>query len=101
MNARQIEVNNYYKELHPKALIIYHLPEQFVVLGDDVYRALKSIPIIKVSESGVGAMPDDISFISTLSEGDMEVQLITYRNNDGVLDWPDVKRLQAEQEMDY
>lgn len=101
MNARQIEVNNYYKKLHPEALIIYHLPGQFVVLGDDVDRVRKSIPKIKVSESSVGVMPDDISFISTLSEDGMEIQLIAYRNEDGALDLPDVKRLQAEQDMDY
>ena len=26
MNVKQIEVHDYYKALHPKALILYHIP---------------------------------------------------------------------------
>lgn len=29
MNAKQIEVHNYYKSLHPKALILYRVPGRY------------------------------------------------------------------------
>lgn len=46
-------------------------------------------------------MPDDILCLSALGVDGTEVQLIEYRNDSGVLDWPDVKRLQEEKDMDY
>lgn len=46
MNARQIEVQSYFKQQHPEALILYHLPGQYVLLGEDVDRASKSFPTI-------------------------------------------------------
>jgi hypothetical protein len=58
MNAKQIEVHNYYKSLHPKALILYRVPGRYIVLGEDVIRASKSLSIICVLEPGVGSMPD-------------------------------------------
>lgn len=101
MNARLIEVNEYYKALHPEALILYHLPGQYAVLGDDVGRASKSIPNLQVSEPGLGLMPDTAENFSKLAEDGTEVLLIKYRNDQRELDFPDIKRLKAEQEMDY
>lgn len=46
MNARQIEVHSYFKALHPEALVLYRLSGQYMLLGEDVERALKSIPNI-------------------------------------------------------
>lgn len=101
MNANQIEVHDYYKSLHPKALIIYHIPGQYIVLGDDVIRALKSLSTISVLESGVGVMPDNIPVLSTFGKNGTEVHVINYRNDDGTLDFPDIERLKAEKDMDY
>ena len=101
MNARQIEVQSYFKQQHPEALILYHLPGQYVLLGEDVDRASKSFPAIQVPEPGVGILPDDITILSTLGEDGAEIQLISYRNDAGTLDFPDVKRLIEEKEMDY
>lgn len=36
MNAKQIEVHEYFKAMHPEALILYHLPGQYMMLGEDV-----------------------------------------------------------------
>lgn len=101
MNAKQIEVHNYFKAMYTKALILYHFPGQYIVLGEDVERALKSNSHIQLLEEGVGAMPDDILYLSALGVDGIEVQLIEYRNDSGALDWPDVKRLQEEKDMDY
>lgn len=101
MNARQIEVHGYFKTLHPEALILYRLSGQYMLLGEDVERALKSIPNIQIIEDGVGVIPDNISHLSILSEDGTEVQLIQYRNDDGVRDLPDIKRLKAEKDSDY
>ena len=101
MNARQIEVHDYYKALHPKALILYHIPGQYMVLGEDVDRALKSLSAIRVLESGVGIMPDNILVLSLFGKDGIEVCVIDYRNNDGLRDLPDIKRIKSEKEMDY
>lgn len=101
MNAKQIEVHDYYKSLHPKALILYHIPGQYMVLGNDVNRALKSLPTICVLESGVGVMPDNLSALSVFGKDSTEVRIIDFRNDDGVLGLPDIERIKTEKDMDY
>ncbi len=101
MNAKQIEVHNYFKAMHPEALIIYHLPNQYMMLGEDVERALKSITNLQIIENGVGVMPDDILCLSALGASGVEVHLVQYKNDDGVRDLPDVKRLREEKDTDY
>lgn len=101
MNAKQIEVHEYFKAMHPEALILYHLPGQYMMLGEDVNRALKSIPQIKVETEDVGTIPDNIIYLSALGADGTEVQLIEYRNDEKVLDLPDIRRLKEEKENDY
>lgn len=101
MNAKQIEVHDYYKALHPEALILYHIPGQYMVLGEDVNRALKSLSTICVLESGVGIMPDSLPILSLFGSNGTEVCTINYRNDNGILDLPDIERIKAEKEMDY
>lgn len=101
MNAKQIEVHEYFKAMHPEALILYHLPGQYVMLGEDVNRALKSIPKIKVETEDVGTVPDNIIYLSALGADGTEVQLIEYRNDEKVLDLPDIRRLKEEKDSDY
>lgn len=101
MNERQIEVHDYYKQQHPEALILYRLPGKYAILGEDVELALKSIPTIQITESGVDILPEDIDTILALQESGREVQVISYRNDKGILDFPDIKRLKEEKEMDY
>lgn len=101
MNAKQIEVHEYFKAMHPEALILYHLPGQYMMLGEDVNRALKSIPKIKVETEDVGTVPDNIIYLSALGADGTEVQLIEYRNDEKVLDLPDIRRLKEEKDSDY
>lgn len=101
MNARQIEVHNFYKKSHPEALILYRLSGHYMVLGEDVDRALKSFSSIQVAEPGVGLIPDFVNPLLTFGADGTEVQVITYRNREKVLDLPDVGLLKAEQDMDY
>lgn len=101
MNIKQIEVHDYYKALHPKALIFYHIPGQYMVLGNDVDRALKSLSTIRVLESGVGVMPDGLSVLSLFGKDGTEICIIDCRNENGALDLPDIERIKAEKEMDY
>lgn len=100
MNTKQIEVHDYFKALHPKALTLYHLPSQYMLLGEDVVRAQKSLPNIKIIEEGVGVIPDKIQYLSALSADGTEVQLVEYKNDNKIRDLPDIKRLQEEKEMD-
>ena len=101
MTNKQVEVHNYYKAMHPKALVLYRLPGQYVVLGEDVNQALKSVPTIQIIEDGVGSMPEDISYLSALGADGTEVVMINFRNDNGLLDLPDIARLEQEKEMDY
>lgn len=101
MNIQQIEVHEHYQALHPEALVLYHLPGQYILLGNDVKRALESIPNLQIISEGVAALPDEFYYLSTLSETGAEVCLVQYRNDNGVLDWPDVKRLREENVTDY
>lgn len=101
MNAKQIEVHDYYKSLHPKALILYHLPGQYMVLGGDVNRALQSLSTIRVLESGVGVMSDEQPVLSIFGKAGDEVCIINYRNDNNVLDLPDITRIKAENDMNY
>ncbi len=101
MNAKQIEVHDYYKALHPKALILYHIPGRYVILGEDVEMALKSLSTIHVIESGVGTVPDDLPVLSIFGRDGIEVCLIRYHNDNQVLEFPDIERIKSEQAMDY
>ena len=101
MNAKQIEVHDYYKSLHPKALILYHLPGQYLILGNDVNRALQSLSTIRVLEPGVGIMPDDKPVLSIFGKTGDEVCVINYLNDGSVLDLPDISRIKSETDMDY
>ncbi len=82
MNAKQIEVHNYFKAMHPEALIIYSSPQPIQMLGEDVERALKSITNLQIIENGVGIMPDDILCLSALGASGAEVHLVRYKNDD-------------------
>ncbi len=101
MNAKQIEVHDYYKALHPEALILYHIPGKYMALGEDVDRVLESLSTTCVLESGVGVVPDSLSILSELGSDGTEVCVIDYLNDDGLLDFPDIERIKAEKEMDY
>ncbi len=101
MDARQIEVHSYYKDMYPNALVLYRLSGRYMVLGQDVETAQKSIPEIQIVDSGVGLLPDHISVLSTLGVDGAEIRTIQYRNDAGELDLPDVNRIKAEKDMDY
>lgn len=101
MNAKQIEVHDYFKAMHTEALILYHLPGRYMVLGGDVNRAQKSITNFQIMEEGVAIMPDDIRLLSTLSADGTEIYIVQYKNDNGAFDLPDIHRLKEEKEMDY
>lgn len=101
MNAKQIEVCNYFKSLHTNELVLYHLQGQYLILGDDIKFAQKLVPTIQIVDEGVAIIPDDIQLVSALSDGQAEVKIIQYRNDDGKLDLPDINRIIEEKEADY
>ena len=101
MNAKQIEVHDYYKSLHPKALILYHVQGKYIVLGKDVEKAQKSLSTIEVLEPGVGCMPDNIRAFSVFGKDGTEICIIDYKNDKGMLVLPDIRLIKSEKEMDY
>lgn len=101
MNAKQIEVHNFFKKSHPEALILYRLAGHYMLLGEDVERASKSFPTITVAEPGVGIIPDTVNPLAIFGDDGTEVQVISYRNREKLLDLPDIVQLQNEKDMDY
>lgn len=101
MTTKQIEVCAYYKGLHPGALILFHIPGRYMVMGEDVKIVAKSIQTTVHLSPDVAYIPDNIQLLSELGSDGMEICLIEYRNDKGVLDFPDLERIKAEKEMDY
>lgn len=101
MIAKQIEVCTYYKELHPGALILFHLPGRYLVTGEDVKKVAESIQTIVHLSNDTAYIPDNIKFLSELGSDNTEICLIEYFNDKGVLDFPDIERIKAEKDMDY
>lgn len=101
MNNHQVEVHRYYKASHPESLILYHLPGRYVVLGEDVETATKSISSLVSPEPEVGLMPDTASVLAKLGADGIATLVINYRNEQRELDLPEICRLQAEKEADY
>lgn len=46
-------------------------------------------------------MPDSLSALSVFGKDGTEVRIIDSRNDDGVLDLPDIERIKTEKDMDY
>lgn len=101
MTDRQIEVHNFYKKLHPEALILYNLPSRYVVLGEDVQKASESLSQIQVVNPDVAIIPESISLVAALGRAGHKIRIIRYRNDSGSLAFPDIQRIIDEQAIDY
>lgn len=101
MDKKQIEVYNYFKQLYPAAIVLYHIGGNYVVIGDD---AIKVAEVLTGSADNVSdgfEFPyDDVDTIKRLGDA-FQLEMIDYRNDDGELDFPDIKRLIKEKYDDY
>ena len=100
MNARQIEAYKFYKNMYPGAVVLFHVGSQYVALLEDARMIVQALS----KDENIGdefRFPDnDVSVISKLGDN-FQLQTIDYRNDDGFLDFPDVKRLKREKDEDY
>lgn len=100
MNARQIEAYKFYKDMYPGAVVLFHIGSQYVALLEDARLIAQSLS----QDENIGnelRFPDnDVSVISKLGDN-FQLQMIDYRNDEGFLDFPDVKRLKREKDEDY
>ena len=100
MNARQIEAYKFYKKAYPGAVVLFHIGSQYVALLEDARMIAQSLS----EDENIGdelRFPDnDVSVISKLGDN-FQLQMIDYRNDEGFLDFPDVKRLKREKDEDY
>lgn len=100
MNAKQIEVYTYFKKLYPGAVILFHVNNEYISLYGDAKLIAQSLSLT-VNESGtLSIMDDDLQSISTISD-DYEIKMISYRNDEGKYDFPDIYRLQKEKDEDF
>lgn len=102
MTKKQIEVYSYYKGLSPGALVLFHVGTNYVALSDDAVMVAKVLGNKCVSTEGMATFPaSDLSLISMLADAELELKMITYRNDAGELDFPDVERIKQEKDEDY
>ena len=100
MNEKQIEAYNYFRELYPGAVILYHISDNYVALGSDAVAVAKILGYAGDVTDEFGFPSDDASIIGKL--GDVfQLKMIDYRNDDGELDYPDVGALKQEKYDDY
>lgn len=102
MNKKQIEAYNYYKSLSPGAIVLFQIGTNYVALSDDAAKVAQALGNKYNSTEEMAVFPvSDISLISELADSGMELKMVTYRNDAGELDYPDVERLKQEEMEDY
>lgn len=102
MNKKQIEAYNYYKSLSPGALVLFQIGTNYVALSDDAVKVAQVLGNKCDSTEDMAVFPaSDVSLISELADSGKELKMVTYRNDAGELDYPDVERLKQEEKEDY
>lgn len=102
MNKNQIEAHNYYKSLSPGALVLFQIGTNYVALSDDAVKVAQVLGNKCDSTEDMAVFPaSDVSLISELADSGKELKMVTYRNDAGELDYPDVERLKQEENEDY
>lgn len=102
MNKKQIEAYNYYKSLSPGAMVLFQIGTNYVALSDDAAKVAQALGNKCNSTEEMAVFPvSDASLISELADSGMELKMVTYRNDAGELDYPDVERLKQEEMEDY
>lgn len=101
MDKRQIEVYSYYRRLYPGVIVLYHIADNYVALGDDAVAVAQTLVGTAAGVSEEFGFPvDDVGLIGRL--GDVfQLKMIDYRNDDGDFDYPDIQRLKQEKYEDY
>lgn len=102
MNKKQIEAYNYYKSLSPGALVLFQIGTNYVALSDDAVKVAQVLGNKCDSTEDMAVfLASDVSLISELADSGNELKMVTYRNDAGELDYPDVERLKQEEKEDY
>lgn len=102
MNKKQIEAYSYYKGLSPGALVLFRIGENYVALSDDAAKVSQVLGDKCVLTDGMAMFPvSDVALVSQLADTGVELKMVTYRNDAGELDFPDIERLKQEEKEDY
>lgn len=101
MEKKQIEVCDYYKQLYPEAIVLYHVGDNYVALGIDSNKIARVINQTSDEDWETFVFPcNDQSIIEKLG-GSFQIKIIDYRNDDGEFDFPDIQRLKQEEFEDF
>lgn len=102
MNKKQIEAYSYYKGLSPGAILLFQIGSNHVALSDDAIKVAHVLGNKCLLTDDMAVFPvSDVSLISELADSGMELKMVTYRNDAGELDYPDVEQLKKEEKEDY
>lgn len=101
MNKNKIEAYSFYKELHPGAIILFHVGQNYVALFDDAKRIAEFFSKEPTSSMDEYIFPDsEMRLISQIGELG-PVEIVDYRNDDREFDYPDIARIKREIDEDY
>lgn len=101
MKRKQIEAYNYYKELYPEAIVLFHVGGNYVALFDDAKKVAESLSD-ELSPNAVSYEFPDSSISRIVAIGERyEIRMIDYRNAAGDYDFPDVGLITNEANEDY
>lgn len=102
MNKKQIEAYSYYKGLSPGAIVLFQIGTNYVALSDDAAKVAQVLGNKCDSTEDMAAFPvSNVALISKLADTGVELKMVTYRNDAGELDFPNVERLKQEEKEDY
>lgn len=86
--------------MYPEAIVLYKMPDSYIVMGDDAEVALKTIANTKIINN-IAFLPNDLSTVSDLASLGREIRIVTYLNMKQELDLPDVELMEQERLSDY
>ncbi len=106
MTSRIISAGVYYHQKYPGSLIFYRLENSYVAFQEDAERAAKILQmVVTPTREGISSLSivrsKFLDAMELITMCGISFRGITYRDDDGELAIPDVKRLQEEEEMDY
>lgn len=99
------KANKYYHSLYPNDVIFYKLPQGYIAFGVEVSKisSLLGVPLQSLYSHACIILPssDFLDKTEILNLCGITYRAVSYFDEDGKLNIPDVDRLIEEQEIDY
>lgn len=103
MDSKNIEAYNYYKQQYPGTVIFFRVGNNYEAYQEDAKIVSPIIGEEPGSNMNKISFPTDkvYDFIALLANHNITTKLISYRNENGDFDVPDIEKIKYDQEIDY